>query len=301
MATKDHIIVVKIRGGLGNQLFQYALGRSVQEKTGYDLVLDTSDFKSDRFHRSFVLNHFLLNDKVSADSSGHFNHIYGGSKHLLIKGFGKIFPRLWYKLLSQRGVYYWDFGTYKPLKVSYSKKRLYFNGYWQSPLYFSNITEILKKEISLKSEPSVENAKRLVDVSQPNAVGVHLRFTDVAVKNSSFNNCTLSYYQKGMEIIEKTISHPIYYVFSDDYVSAKKLFEGSKRTFVFMNTGNNGEEDFRLLRACSNLITANSTYSWWAGVLSSHPNAIIVAPKRRFLNDDDNPLAQMEGWFFLEN
>ena len=279
-------IIMKLQGGLGNQMFQYAFGRALQCKIGAKLVLDTSDFKYDKAGRKYALEPFNIPKDIIIDSSGKYNIKYDQRKNWIIKFGVKFCPMLMYNILSKLGIYIWEDIKFNDVKVDENRETVYVHGLWQSEKYFGHIQTKIKNELQVKSTLSTIDMKLINNMQKENSVCVHVRRGDFLNSNNKLYNCTNEYYEQAMKCIEEKISNPCYYIFSDDIEEVKEKFNFNKRKVVFINGKRSDYEEFRLMYNCKSFITANSTFSWWASYLGSDGKN-VVTPKQWYTDETD--------------
>jgi hypothetical protein len=280
------MVVIKVIGGLGNQLFQYALGRAIEIKLGYKVKYDICDFKTYKL-RNFELDKF----KTKFELSSKFENIL--LRNIISKSLYKIhskFP----SYISIRILNYYLESEFKFVNNLFEiPESIYLSGYWQSEKYFREIKNVLIDELILKNQPSVENSKYLQKITNSNSVSIHIRRGDY-IEDISTNNihgfCGLNYYNKSISTIESQINDPTFFVFSDDINWAKNNIR-SKFTIYFVDINSDKpEEDLRLMSNCKHNIIANSSFSWWAAWLNPNINKIVIAPQLWFANQYKNSI-----------
>lgn len=265
------MIIVKIKGGLGNQLFEYALARNLSLKTGRKLFFDLSYYKKQKF-RKFNLNKFdIAPFKVIG-----FNFKSFFRKEFFHYKLAKMFPRLYPEFLIINE----SSGKKDYTNVLNVISSCYLNGYWQSEICFNNIETIIRKEFVLKEDLTGKNAELLQNINKSNSVAIHVRRDDyVSIpQNDPYNVCDLSYYNKALKIIKEKVSNPVFFVFSDDIDWAKENIKAGDKTFFIEGNESKPYIDLALYSHCKHAIMANSTFSWWATWLNSNPDKIVVAP-----------------------
>jgi hypothetical protein len=101
--------------------------------------------------------------------------------------------------------------------------------------------------------------------------------------------CDLAYYEKAIQLIEKKVAHPTYFIFSDDPAWVKANIRSKHKTvYISHNQGRDAHEDIRLMSQCRHNIIANSSFSWWGSWLNNSPNKIVIAPKTWYLDRSAN-------------
>lgn len=277
------MIIVKLNGGLGNQLFQYALGRKLALERGVELRFDLSALEADSSYRQYRLNHFHIQGRPT--SSQELERFYFLQKKRLVNHIYAIFQRClpYYRrriVVEQSQVF--DPNIFNvPARVS-------LQGYWQSEKYFKDIEDVLRQELVVKVPLNEVNKEQLHLILDSESVSLHIRRGDY-VSNPTANNvlgvCSIEYYQKCIQLIAEKIPHTHFFVFSDDIEWAKlNLRIDYPVMFIDHNSVEQDYDDFRLMQACKHHIIANSSFSWWAAWLSSSSSKIVFAP-RRWFND----------------
>jgi hypothetical protein len=263
------MIITKLKGGLGNQMFQYATGRMLSQKTSTALLLDTSWFlepKSD-INRNFDLDKLNITSKEVA------------YKSKIIESLTRFFNQ---KILNK---HYFDFEP-ELLKNSEEKiiqnKNVYLDGYFQTEKNFSEIREILLQELSLKEEFKSPEFKELqTEIQNNNSVGIHIRRGDY-IKNPSVTKyhgiCSVSYYKTAIETIKSKTTAPVLYFFSDDPKWVSENFELNENAKIISDQNLSAPEELFLMSSCKHNIIANSTFSWWAAWLNQNHDKIVISP-----------------------
>lgn len=294
------MIVVKIQGGLGNQMFQYAFARAIQETyRNQKLILDISDYKYDKL-RSYSLGHFVLNDNVEISDSGKYNWIYDQRVNPFIKIATKLFPNFQFNIMKEFGIYIWDYAEFKPTQVG-NRKNIYIHGYWQSKKYFENIADIISREFSVKEEVLDLNREILSFIQSTNSVCVHIRRGDFLLNTNKLAVCSNEYYLNGFCKIEEIVEKPKYYIFSDDIEFVENKFDFGNREVIFVKNRNKDYEELRLMSNCKHFIIANSTFSWWAAIISKFTDKVVIAPETWYT--DGRPSSDLldKSWKIVKN
>jgi len=270
------MIITRLLGGIGNQMFQYAAGRRLAYIHKTRLRLDISEFSHYKL-REFSLDCFNINAEIVS-----INKI----------------SKLWFKLFPFKrrpAVYYFEKHTQFDPHVLDLPDNTYLSGYWQSEKYFLDIEEIIKREFTPKNLPDKYNMYLLKNINKAESVSIHIRRGDYVSnpQTSAYHGlCSLEYYQKAIQIIRKMVKSPQVFIFSDDIAWAKKnLAIDSPIFYVEHNRGEKDYEDLRLMSACKHNIIANSSFSWWGAWLNKNKNKIVISPRKWFgdpsINTDD--------------
>lgn len=292
------MIVVKISGGLGNQLFQYSFGRYLSVKFNTELKFDIQiNSNSSNFtNRSIGLINFNINLNLANNNEivkfKYFeNEILARTERKLVKKF---------PFLNKRYVVQ-DLIKYNNSKPTF-RDNCYYDGYWQSEEYFKSIEDIIRNDLDFKFQLSQNIESLLDDINSNESVSIHIRRGDyISIKANSkllhTDLSTLEYYKKGIDFFITKFGHPRFFVFSDDIEWAKDNFEGSQFKFVDFNIDCPAIDMF-LMSRCKNNIIANSSFSWWGAWLNPNPFKIVIAPKQWYNGKLNNSTIELipETW-----
>ncbi|MCL5798059.1 MAG: alpha-1,2-fucosyltransferase [Patescibacteria group bacterium] len=272
------MIITRLIGGLGNQMFQYAAGRRLAHARGTVLKLDIVGFEVYKL-RKYELEYFRINSEIAQNKE---LDVYKSAR-------SKGLLRFVYKLVPSRGP---KVNFYSEKSFNFNKEVLklpenaYLTGYWQSEKYFKDIEKIIRREFEFKTRPDRENNLLLKKIRSVNSISIHVRRGDL-VTNRSTNKyhgvCPISYYLTALKIISEKVKNPHLFIFSDDIPWVRRNFKLKLPVyFVENNQGDHSYEDLRLMQNCKHNIIANSTFSWWAAWLNPNKGKTIVAPKKWF-------------------
>ena len=286
--------IVKIMGGLGNQLFQYAFAYELIQ-TGVDLRLDLIFYYEDNngaTPRELFYTLYGLNLPVA--SSAELEKAYDTSRDI----WDRIRRRLKTYLNIRIGYpVFTDNDIRGKSDIPYKIRNCIYAGYWQNPMFFSERKEQIA-DIWRAMIPDLEERDRhLLNSFDGNMVSVHVRGTDY-LNSANYQRlgsvCSRNYYKKAMEIIEDRIPHPVYIVFSDDFEYVKEMLDVSGRDYIMVDW--HGEEDtlkdFYLMSLCKHHIMANSSFGWWAVHLGKSDRGIVCCPLSWRGNDDSTELLE---------
>lgn len=267
-------IVVRIIGGLGNQLFSYAAARRLALANGAELAIDhISGFSRDSYQRSYQLDHFRIPVRKAKPSER--LEPFGALRRGLLRRYNARLPFEQRRYLFQEGV---DFDR-RLLDISPGRS-LYIEGYWQSQKYFEDVESTIRSDLTIVPPTDMPNIALAETIRTRVSIGVHVRFFDVPDVAQS-NNAPGSYYRKAVETMQAAHPNAHYYVFSDRPGDALKLLnlDPTQVTLIDHNIGDeNAYADFWLLTQCKHFIIANSTFSWWGAWLGDYPGKTVIAP-----------------------
>ena len=290
---ENSAIIVRMLGGLGNQMFQYALGRHLSIIYKRPLKLDLGFYSSAAAKkrwapRSFCLDHFSIQAQIAKDRD-----IEPFEKFLKLNLLSKILRHA-----SGLGKYYKrsfifeppkNYFTFDPLLLTWPLKPVvYLDGFWQTEKYFSGIEEIIRNDFNFKDAPDAINQKMIEEISSVDSVCLHVRHGDNATKVAAKHGVLpMQYYREAVSGLIKIVKNPQFYIFSDD---PKWAQENLQLNFPVFFVNHNGDEknyeDLRLMSHCKHHIIGNSTFSWWAAWLGKKPGQQVYAPKRYHMRDN---------------
>jgi len=262
------MIIIKLQGGLGNQMFQYAIGRSLAVKHAVPLYLDHSFLeRNPSNHGCFTTRKFELgvfNIKANKLSTSSIDDIYDAN------------PDITFKVYNEKPV------PYDP-SLKKIKPNLYMIGYWQSHLYFDNISAILREDFRFKESDIFQRNQQIVDLLvNSNSVAIHIRRGDY-LGNPFLCLCTMNYYRRAIDRLLASQPDAAFFVFCEDIAWAKENLKYRNILFTLVSTPDNpGWFDMYLMSICSHIIIANSTFSWWAAWLNNKPGHNVIAPSKWF-------------------
>lgn len=272
------MVIVKMMGGLGNQMFQYATARRVAFINNADLKLDTNLFSnhdSKSTPRKFILGNFNIVGNVATKKEIECFKKY---KRNHIKIFGWFYNRL----IADDSIYISEHGYGLNRKVLSLTDNVYLDGWWNTPKYFEDIGHIIRQEFTLRDMQSKEYENIRKEISFCKAVSIHVRRGDYVTNpelTKNYGTCDLNYYNQSIVHIAKKIKNPHFYIFSDDIEWVKKNLKiEHPHTFV-SNESIKDYEELMLMAKCKHNIIANSTFSWWGAWLNHNKEKIVVAPK----------------------
>jgi hypothetical protein len=271
------MIVIKLSGGLGNQMFQYAFGKHLAVKNNTDLKLDLSFYNSQNL-RNYELQKFYIKERIAtkSDISSFVLPENPSISNKINYNFCKFFKNNQVIIEKQ---FTFDSSV---LEVSLSA---YLEGYWQSEKYFKPIEPIIRDCFQIKISPDLDNQALLIQIAKTNSISIHIRrgdYVNVENTNRIHGTCDLNYYNDAIAFLSDKISDPVFFIFSDDIPWVKQnLMIPFDHKFVSNNIDND-HEDLRLMSNCKHNIIANSSFSWWGAWLNNNPDKIVISPHKWF-------------------
>ncbi len=249
--SENKKIVLFITDGVGNQLFQYALGYSISKKYGQKLYIDNNYFCYNKT-RKYELDKFNIEENI-------LHYDFDGS-----------LPE-----------YYEQTFHFDP-KVLEFNDSVFLRGFWQSEKYFVTVKDDLKKLFEFKNLDFIRNKHYLAMIQSSNSVAVHIRTGDYVLPPFCHTHfvCKKNYYINAIEKIKELVKNPTFFVFSDNIDYAKKLLPDNANLILVECT--NWQEDFYFMQNAKHNIISNSTFSWWTAWLNNNPQKFVIAPDKWF-------------------
>jgi hypothetical protein len=274
------VIIVKLKGGLGNQLFQYAAGRHLAEMHNTVLKLDLSLFKTYKLH-AYSLKPFNISKAVA--SKGEVDELVYQKVSLLKRAFRKLKglpPRLAKSYIKEKQF------NFNP-EILNLPDNVYLDGYWQSEKYFADISAIIRNEFRVTSPQDGNNLAYAKEIAATESVSIHIRRGSYLLPpyNSVHELSSLEYYRKSVDHIVKDVKNPHFFIFSDDHEWTRENLKLSyPATYLEQNDAGKDFEDLRLMSQCRHNICANSTFSWWGAWLNENKDKTVIVPEKWFID-----------------
>ena len=279
------MIIVKIHGGIGNQMFQYAAARRLAYKNNTELKLDITHYNTLVLpnglpYRTFDLSIFNVKPVVATEKE--INLFKNNATSFLERGINKVKSKI-----SQRSI------VYEPHYHFYSelldkKGNIYIDGYWQSEKYFVDIKEILNDEFVIFSSLNSEGLELLSKIKNVNSICLNIR------RQEDSNRYSSSYFEEyitnGMNLMAAKIANPHFFIFSDDlnWVRENVKFNYQHTIVEKYLYGDKYRDCMFLMINCKHFIIPNSSFGWWAAWLNTNPDKIIIAPEKWSLDKTIN-------------
>ena len=270
------LVIPRILGGLGNQLFVYAAARRLALVNNAELAIDNvSGFRYDtKYQRHYQLDHFSIPCRMatSAECFEPFSRI----RRNLYRRWNRRIPFEQRRYLVQERH---EFDS--RLLDLHPTKRLYLEGNWQSERYFNDVEPQIRQDLQIRPPTDATNLACANYINQQPSVAVHVRFFDDPA-NTKGDNVSNDYYSRAVQAMESKTSGAHYFLFSDNPEAARSRIPitDNRITLVHHNQGDeNAYADLWLMSQCQHFIIPNSTFSWWAAWLAGHQDKIVIEPK----------------------
>lgn len=277
------MVIIRLSGGLGNQMFQYAFGKALATSFGTELEIDCSLLLDrargkDYVYRDYDLSIFNVDESFTVQPN-----VLRSIFRLKSSRIGK---RL--RAFLARGKHYEKerhFHVDKRLLESPTDNTIY-EGWWQSEQYFNTVKDEVRKDFTFKAPLMPEAAELNKRIQSTNSVCLNVRRTDF-ISNSTLNATDLNYFLRAVEKIEALVETPHFFVFSDDVAWCEEHIKLEHPTEIVQHElkGPKFGNYLRLMTNCKHFIIPNSSFAWWAAWLCDFPNKQVIAPKKWF-NDE---------------
>tara|TARA_A100001011_G_scaffold321415_1_gene342396 strand:- start:251 stop:1162 length:912 start_codon:yes stop_codon:yes gene_type:complete len=278
-------LILRLKGGLGNQLFCYAFGLVIAKKNNYELILDTkSGFLYDTiYNRKFALNYFKLECREATYSE--LLYPFSRTRRFLKKYINKN------KQLSEMD-YIEELENFSSLKIqniSLKKNTIYLDGLWQCFSYFEHEEDFIKKKIVFDVDINDKN-KDFAKWIKKNDVGIiHMRFFSSHKMSGKDQDLNFEYYSKAIKHLQLQKNIKAFAIFTDDIEKADNFLSSLGIEYKLVNWNQKKDSeifDLWLMTQGRYLVIANSTFSWWGAWLSDYRNnGIVIYP---VLNETTN-------------
>ena len=294
--------VVSISGGLGNQMFQYALFLSKQKNNKNIKFTDSFFNYYPDIHNGFELDRIF---NITLNRNNNFftrKIIWVASKITILKDRGGryrvllVIPYIiaFFFIISEK-----RYGIYDSQILKKRRGAHLYWGHWISEKYFGNIKKDIWANFTFKTEAiSDKSASTLHMIENSNSISLHIRRGDYLSEENIIlygNICTIEYYSMAISIIKEKTENAEFFIFSNDIKWVKENLQVDNSHYIDWNEKENSWQDMFLMSKCKHNIIANSTFSWWGAWLNQNPEKIIISPDR-FFNKEDAPDLIPDSW-----
>ncbi len=285
------MIISRLYGGMGNQMFQYAYGRMLSKKhnTTFKIYFDDCGFGWAEHSKHLALNDFNIQAQIATDNDR--AEFICDSKNKVVRVFHKLKRMI-------KGLHYIGDGNKMHIyhhHVLNAPNNSYTDGFWQSEIYFKESSDIIRSDFSVKT-PLSEYAKNIEQkIKNSNSISIHVRRGDYLEQANNYVICDEHYFYRAFNAIKSEIENPSIFIFSNDTKWAHENLKFDAPTFIV--EGTKAYEDMHLMSCCKHNISSNSTFGWWGAWLNPNKNKKVVIPANWLHNKNfntDHYLA--EGW-----
>lgn len=286
------MIIIRVKGGLGNQLFQYAMAYSLSKRLNQKVVIDISYYPEQKL-RSYKLDGLNIIYKETTNNNKLPQLVTVLNNRYINKAIRKC--HITHVPVGQRLYYYFETGSrVMPWFFTLNQENIYIDGYYQSEKYFFEYRDEIVKQFTPSYEESEKYKEYYRKIRSTNSVAVHVRRGDYLTVQHDRNPRSYlldeAYYKNAMKYILNNTESPHFFWFSDDLEWVKEKFgDKDNFTYVRMTSDHADIDEIMLMKSCKNIIAANSTFSWWASWLNCDKNAIHICPEKRYGNESMIP------------
>lgn len=288
--------IVRIFGGLGNQMFQYALAVSIKKQLGEEVAIDHSVMRGYPLHNGYELKH-IFNTSIPQASIAQIAYVAWPLPHYRLWQIGThCLPKRKSTLKESKSMEFCP-------KVFMPNIDLMIEGYWQNERYFRNYrNEVLKAFAFKPFEGNSKNLSVVEAIKEKTSVSIHVRRGDYLKISFTEGICSLNYYKAAIDMIKRYVDPDMFVVFSDDIEWCRENLReslcGTETVYVDWNKGKESYRDMQLMSLCSHNIIANSSFSWWGAWLNRNPEKKVIAPSR-WMNALGWPEIIPDGWLTI--
>lgn len=272
------MIIIRVMGGLGNQLQQYALYRKFQS-LGAEAKLDLAWFSQKSQAGAAAPRQLALSDfeglPVETADEAQVRALLGRT----YEERAKLTEKLKKQFAPRRYLLFEETQMYHP--QIFSLRNHYLAGYWACEAYYADIMGRLREEIRFPESPEERNRRIMEEMAGQPSVSIHVRRGDYldAANASMFGGiCTEAYYDASIRYLKERYPGAVFYVFSDDADYVRAHYQGPEYRIIDWNRGKDSFYDMQLMSCCHHNICANSTFSFWGARLNKNPRKIMLRP-----------------------
>ncbi|MDR7131777.1 hypothetical protein J2X69_004142 [Algoriphagus sp. 4150] len=290
---------VAIFGGLGNQMFQYALAIAM-DAGGIPTKISVTDYLLNRHYQGFELLKAFnvpipIEDRVRVFAINRVRPMLLDVKMSAVRTLVK-------KMLFKRKNLYKEIEEYSYDQGVFEQDSAFLVGTWQSINYFERQNDLIREVFNFNKPTDAVNMTIAGEILKKNAVAVHVRRGDYMNPEHADSRMVidpLKYYNEAFHVMNESVENPVFYVFSDDVKWAKENFKGSNYVFLSHNIGANSYLDMYLMTLCKHFIIANSSFSWWGAWLAEYKEKKVIMPYPWVKNSSSEGIYP-EGWIALK-
>lgn len=251
---------IDVYGGLGNQMFQYAMAYSLK-KIGKTCCLDLSFFDQIRQH-----NGYELHDVFGIHERSVRCHARGAWEHSL------------YRYYKRHPVFVEE-NPFQYNEEIYLMDNVILKGFWQNEKYFMKHKKELLEIFSFPEVKDERNRYLSAKICSTTSVSIHVRRGDYLFIEP-WHTFGMEYYLSAMQYMRERIPVPRFYLFTDDADWCRRRFQDHDTIVIGHNSGKESYRDMQMMTLCRHHIIANSSFSWWGAWLGEAEDTITIAPKK---------------------
>jgi hypothetical protein len=293
-------VTFQARGGIGNQLFMYAMARRLALKNRVPLYLETgSGFDGDFFRRNYGLDRFqIVGEEVKRERHSQLRRRTAIAINALLP-----FRHRWFFREPDEGPNAGPCAGFDRRILNLRVARpVFLEGYWQEERYFADIEEELRRELTFSTIHTAANRNLADEMRSSESVSVHVRKlhgvpAGIDKPSATIASLPAEYYRAAIAAIRERVPRARLYLFSDS-PSLAALPVGEEDAVRVVNEGADAQyEDLWLMSQCRHFVLANSTFSWWGTWLGRRAKSVIVSP---VMNEWGQRVRLPEAWKAME-
>lgn len=275
------MVISKIHGGLGNQLFMYAIGYAMARRNNDKLTLDAT------FLATSIRDYGLGSLDIKFDKAYKIRKSYPYLIKVALRKLLHSYLYLKYRIVKEKDWRVFD------QDVLNQKGNILLDGYWVTYKYCEAYKAELQKMFTPTYETSASFKKLQAEMQQTNSVSLHVRRGDYVALGICLD---VDYYRRAVDYMLQHVENPTFYVFSNDMDFCKEFLKDieAKIVFVKYDVVDPAVDDLLLMKSCHHNILANSTFSWWGAYANTTPGQIVVCP-----NEEKGNAKYPEAWIKL--
>lgn len=278
------MIYMRLKGGMGNQMFQYATGLALARRAESELTLDLSNLLYRNKGKDFVYRKYDLDVFRVAPAFLTSPKVLTPIMNLRINPLSKAVRRWVTRGIPVVKEPHFHFA---PQLLSDVRPDTIYEGWFQSPRYFAEVEQEVRQAFRFSREVIPESRELLVRIQATNAVCLNVRRTDF-LKVDTLNATDLAYFLRGAAYLAERLENPHFFVFSDDVAWCRENIKLSHAT-EFVDHEHKGFKFgnyLQLMTNCRHFLIPNSSFAWWATWLNTNPDKMVVAPKMWFTDPE---------------
>ena len=271
------MIVIKLWGGIGNQLFQYVFGQYLRKSYKADVVYDVKSYAKVDHSRKLEIEFLDTTVPILEDNVCEFSR-YRGVRNRIMLFLYRLNPKNHF-ISEKRAL---------PRKIKPNHK-YFFQGYWQDIKYYDRLVSNDNYALRIKKTPKeIVDYVKLIRESASNSCSVHIRRGDYFLPQNigTFGVCDANYFERAIRQMKNENANMEFFIFSDDLDWVRKNISLDESMTLIANYDIPQLAYIDLMSKCHHHIISNSSFSWWGAVLNQQPDATVIAPKKWLLNSD---------------
>lgn len=279
------MVVIRMWGGLGNQLFIYGLYEKFRSLGKEAYVYIDWDYYSSQTNKNILYQ--LPEVGLFPEECGNREYVRSCLYNTSI--LWRIKKKICHRIFVEK-----EHGEFD--SEVFGLDNCIIIGYFQSERYFADVGELLCERVCFKGADDGKIVNLVTDMKRKESVSVHVRLTDYSENKAIYGGiCNEGYYKQAFKCVQQFVEKPVFYLFSDDLTRAMEMLDGFECVPVDLNNVSRSYLDMYLMKECKHNIIANSSFSWWAAWLNANNEKVIIAPKR-WVNSSRTPDICPSNW-----